>query len=54
MSKKKIDFMAIMQDERFDKLDGTTALIIQKLNEAPSEVISALNTHTLEILRRQD
>jgi hypothetical protein len=58
MTKKNVDFVAIQQDERFSKLDQATAEIIQRLYQAPSDLISSLESsleaQTFQIGLRQD
>lgn len=54
MNKAKADLVAAVQEEAFNSIDQRTATIIQRLVEAPQEIILALSTQTLDLHRRHD
>jgi hypothetical protein len=54
MTKNNQDTLSLSQNAHFDTLDQQTALILRKLAQNPSEVISSLNAQTSELRRRHN
>lgn len=54
MTKNDQDALSLSQHANFDNLDQQTALILHKLAQNPSEVISSLNAQTSELRRRHE